>query len=139
VAAPACAARGTSPQTTAVLARAEALVRQGCYLCLQEAAGILEQQASAARPSSATLTARLVEARVLEGLRQRELGVDSSQALAQARALTAALGAPRPGGPSRGGGGRSGDDGLDYAALLNLADLVSADPMAAIFGTRDLP
>jgi hypothetical protein len=43
------------------------------------------------RASSATLTARLVEARVLEGSRQRELGIDSSQALAQARSLAVAV------------------------------------------------
>jgi tetratricopeptide (TPR) repeat protein len=121
-----CAARGPSRQATAALATAEALVRQGCYLCLQEAAGILEQQVSADRASSATLTARLVEARVLEGLRQRELGIDSSQALAQARSLAVGLGAPRPGA-------------LDYAALLDLAELVPGDPTTLIVGNRTLP
>jgi len=122
----ACAARRPSPQTRAALDRAEALVRQGCYLCLQEAADILEQQVSAASAPSATLRLRLVEARVLVGLRQRELGIDASQALMRARALAAGLSASR-----------SGD--VDYGAVLDLADLVSGDASPIGVSTRALP
>ncbi|MCC7177621.1 MAG: hypothetical protein IT177_04445 [Acidobacteria bacterium] len=134
-----CAARGPSAETTAALSNADALVRQGCYVCLQEAASILEKQVSASPSRPATVAARLVEARILEGLRQRELGIDSSKAFARARELAGLPGAPPAGGPHRSGNRRAGNDGLDYTALLDLADLVTGDPMAPVFGTRTLP
>ncbi len=134
-----CAARGPSAETTAALSNAGALVRQGCFLCLQEAVSILEKQVSGPPAPPATVTARLVEARILEGLRQRELGIDSSVAFARARELAGALSAPRPGGRHRSGGPQGASEGIDYTALLDLADLVSGDPMAPVFGTRALP
>lgn len=60
LAATGCAARGTSPQTMAALASAAALPRQGCYLCLQDAASILAQQVAPAPASSATSVTRVV-------------------------------------------------------------------------------
>lgn len=134
-----CAARGPSAGTTAALSKADALVRQGCYLCLQDAVSILEEQATASPVPPVKVTARLLEARILEGLRQRELGIDSSQAFARAGELAGGLGASRPGGPHGGGGGSAGFAGLDYTSLLDLAGLVSGDPIAPVFGTRELP
>ncbi|MEW5981136.1 MAG: tetratricopeptide repeat protein [Acidobacteriota bacterium] len=78
---------------TADLGRADILVRQGCYVCLQEALSIYERLA---QRSEATARAQLgaFETTLLLAARERELGLGSGTALDRARGLAAGLPAP---------------------------------------------
>lgn len=83
----ACAPKvaGPSPQTLAELARADTLLREGCYACLEEARAIYERHQHAQGRFDAAL---------LIAIREKELGIPSTPQLPQAterdRALAAA-------------------------------------------------
>ena len=80
-----CAARTTAPLDPSALVRARELVRQGCYDCLLEARDTYERIAAGGR--LAVVTTRLFEVNLLLALRDKELALDPSEALARARAL----------------------------------------------------
>lgn len=102
----ACATR-SGVQTTAPQAQADELVRQGCYDCLLEARAVYEQlPASARRP----LLVRMLEVELLIALREKELALDSADAMKRAAAIATQL------GPS-----------IDAGRYLALAEAVSAD------------
>jgi tetratricopeptide (TPR) repeat protein len=77
---------------TAELVQADALVRQGCYRCLQDALAIYERAAATGRaPMAAT---RAVDAAYLLAMRERELGLGQGTARARADGLAQALPPP---------------------------------------------
>jgi tetratricopeptide (TPR) repeat protein len=78
VAVTACAPKGPSPQTIAELARADALVRDGCYSCLKDALAIYERQKHAQGAFDAAL---------LIAIREKELGIPYDSAMELARTL----------------------------------------------------
>jgi tetratricopeptide (TPR) repeat protein len=73
IGAAACAPKGPSPQTVAELARAESLVRDGCYTCLTDAQAIYLRHNNLKGIQDTTL---------LIALRERELGMPSPVAIA---------------------------------------------------------
>lgn len=83
-----CATRSRAVELATLQARADDLVRQGCYDCLLEARDVYEQL-SATAPGVA---ARRVEIELLLALREKELAIDSTEALERARALAVPLG-----------------------------------------------
>ena len=74
VLAAACAARGPSPQVLAERAKADSLLRQGCYSCLQEALAIYERHAALQQPPPGAARAAFDTA-VLLAVREKELGI----------------------------------------------------------------
>ncbi len=81
--------------TQAQLATADALVTAGCYDCLLEARAIYETAAvGKARP---LIIARLFEADVLIGLRERELALDSSASFCARRGVSSRTATGLPG------------------------------------------
>jgi len=89
-----CAARNpvTTPSDLADIARADALVRDGCYRCLQDALGIYGSltAASSRRPTEQVLRGAL-EVSLLLAVREKELGLAPEASLARARELLARL------------------------------------------------
>lgn len=63
-----CAPKGPSPQSIAELARADRLLRDGCYSCLKDALAIYEREKHAKG---------LADAALLIAVRERELGIPS--------------------------------------------------------------
>jgi tetratricopeptide (TPR) repeat protein len=88
-----CAARGRSPQVTAELGRAEALVREGCYACLKDALAAYERLAALPRPPADALPGAF-NAAILLAVRAKELGLPFEQPLSHARELSTRLPAP---------------------------------------------
>ncbi len=85
----ACASAPINKPAAADLARADALVAEGCYDCLSEARDIYAKVAVArARP---LVLPRLFETTVLLGLREKELAGDSAARFEAAAALAAEL------------------------------------------------
>jgi tetratricopeptide (TPR) repeat protein len=124
----ACAARGPSPQVTADLGKAEALMREGCYNCLREAATIYDRLASLPKPLPAAVQGAFDTA-LLISIREKELGLPPSDALARARTYAARIPAmpPPPIAPSA----------LVTAAGLVIGDTTGMDPeMRAQFTGR---
>lgn len=81
-----------SRAATAEMLRADALVRQGCYLCLQDAVTIYEGLAATGQaPLAAT---RAADAAYLLAMRERELGLGRGTARARADQIAAALPPP---------------------------------------------
>lgn len=78
---------------TAKLTRADALVREGCYRCLEEALEIYESLAAPPSPAPAA-RARAFDTLLLMGVRERELGLGSGTAIERARTLAEQLPAP---------------------------------------------
>jgi tetratricopeptide (TPR) repeat protein len=74
----ACAPKGPSPQTIAELAKADALLRDGCYDCLKDALAIYERQKHAQGAFDAAL---------LIAIREKELGIPYDGAMESARKL----------------------------------------------------
>ena len=89
VAASGCTARSNALQAPAWQAQAADLVRQGCYDCLRDARELYAGAPAAARRS---VLPRLLEVDLLLALREKELAIDPSEALARARAVAAELG-----------------------------------------------
>jgi tetratricopeptide (TPR) repeat protein len=96
------------PDVQGELDRADALVARGCYDCLTEARGIYEHAAVAkARP---LVISRLFETEILIALREKELAIPESRALADARGLAPEL-----------------PPAYDAARYLAIADAMSGD------------
>jgi tetratricopeptide (TPR) repeat protein len=77
---------------TAELARADALVAEGCYLCLKEALAIYERADATGDAPAAGL--RAIDTALLLALRERELGLGGGTALQHAIDLAARQPAP---------------------------------------------
>jgi tetratricopeptide (TPR) repeat protein len=104
-----CAARSAPVQLAAVQARADELVRQGCYDCLLDARAAYE----GLPPSGArTVALRRLEIELLLALREKELAIDAGPTLARARAVAAEL---RP--------------GFNADPVIALVDAVAPDPV----------
>lgn len=85
----ACASAPINKEAAATLAKADALIAEGCYDCLTEARDIYAKAAVAkARP---IVLPRLFETTVLLGLREKELALDPAKRFDAARALVPEL------------------------------------------------
>jgi tetratricopeptide (TPR) repeat protein len=85
----ACASNPIKPAVQLELARADALVTEGCWDCLNEARLVYEKAAVLkARP---LVLPRLFETTVLIGLRQKELSLDPAKTFETAKAIGAEL------------------------------------------------
>src|SRR5262245_15534093 len=83
-----CASARIKRENALALAAADAKVLEGCYGCLEEARHTYERLAAAkSSKSSSGIIARLFETDVLIALREKELGLDSRQAMESAHAL----------------------------------------------------
>lgn len=83
-----CAARGPSPQLVAEIARAEALMAEGCYTCLKESLAVFEKHLQAKRPVVG-VREHAFDAALLIALREKELGIPGDAAFVKARQLVA--------------------------------------------------
>jgi tetratricopeptide (TPR) repeat protein len=95
-----CAGRRLSPQLTAELGQAHALVAAGCYHCLEDALATFERAALAPGARPDTWRAAF-HAAILLVVRSRELGLSDSAALDRARTLASKVADAHP-GPSPG-------------------------------------
>lgn len=90
ICASACAARGPAPQLVAELAKAEALLNEGCYTCLKQALALYAKLAAAKTPLQGAHEGTFNVALLL-ALREKELGIPGDDAMAKAlRFLTSA-------------------------------------------------
>ena len=105
-----CAPKGPSPLLVAEVAKANALVRQGCYTCLKEALSIYDKHAAAKVPIPGAREGQF-EAALLIAIREKELGIPGDESMARARKLVL---------PSR-------QPVLDAAELI-IGDTSSLDP-----------
>jgi tetratricopeptide (TPR) repeat protein len=95
---------------TADLARADGLVRAGCYKCLTEALAIYEKLA--AGPTAVPVAAyRAVDTAVLLAMREREIGLGSGRSRQRAEELARELPAP-----------------ADYSTFLSIVDAIGWKP-----------
>jgi tetratricopeptide (TPR) repeat protein len=83
-----CASATLKRSDERAVARADALVGEGCYTCLIEARNLYETTLARRRPPA--LVQRLFEVELLLGLREKELALDAA-ALVRARALAKEL------------------------------------------------
>ncbi|MGE4067851.1 MAG: tetratricopeptide repeat protein [Vicinamibacterales bacterium] len=113
VSAAGCAARTPHPALPLDIARADALVREGCYRCLLDALAIYEPYLAGDNPPDAAV-AGAVDVLALVTVREKEVGLPYRAHLERARLLAAATPAP-PTGPSA-------------ADLVGLAALVPEEP-----------
>ena len=81
-----CAPKGPSPLLVAEVAKADALVQQGCYTCLQEALAIYDKHAAAKVPIPGAREGQF-EAALLIALREKELGIPGEKSMSRARNL----------------------------------------------------
>jgi tetratricopeptide (TPR) repeat protein len=81
-----CAPKGPSPLLIAEVAKADALVRQGCYTCLKEALSIYEKHAAAKVPIPGAREGQF-EAALLIAIREKELGIPGDESMVRARKL----------------------------------------------------
>ena len=81
-----CAPKGPSPLLVAEVAKAAALVQQGCYTCLKEALAIYDKHAAAKVPIPGAREGQF-DAALLIAIREGELGVPNDASWARARAL----------------------------------------------------
>jgi tetratricopeptide (TPR) repeat protein len=81
-----CAARGPAPQMVAEMAKAQALLREGCYTCLQESLALFEKQAAVKTPLPGAHEGAF-DAALLIAIREKELGIPAETAMARARRL----------------------------------------------------
>lgn len=79
-----CAPKGPSPLLVAEVAKADALVRQGCYTCLKEALAIYDKHVAAKVPTPGAREGQF-DAALLIAIREKELGIPGDESLAQAR------------------------------------------------------
>jgi len=81
-----CAARGPSPQLVGEIAKAEALMAEGCYTCLKESLAIFEKHLQARRPAPGVLE-HAFDAALLIAVREKELGIPAKAAMVKALLL----------------------------------------------------
>lgn len=127
-----CAPKGPSPQLLAEIAKAEALLREGCYTCLKESLALFEKHASAEtprrgaaeRPPLPGAGEGAFNAALLIAIREGELGMPNDASWITARAKVT---------PSR-------QPVLDAAGLI-IGDTTALDPeqRAQLTGNRGRP
>lgn len=117
----ACAPKGPSPQLVAEIAKADSLLRAGCYTCLHEALGIYQKHKVAQGSFDAAL---------LIAIREKELGIPADDALRLVRELPSEA-------PSLAQGG-SRSNALLAGAQLVVGETSGLDPVqrAALMGGR---
>ena len=76
--------KGPSPLLVAEVAKADALVQQGCYTCLKEALAIYDKHAAAKVPIPGAREGQF-EAALLIAIREKELGIPGDESMAKAR------------------------------------------------------
>jgi tetratricopeptide (TPR) repeat protein len=81
-----CVPKGPSPLLIAEIAKADALVRQGCYICLKEALAIYDKHAAAKLPIPGAREGQF-EAALLIAIREKELGIPGEDSMLRARKL----------------------------------------------------
>ena len=115
-----CAAKGPPPQFLAEIAKAEALLAEGCYMCLKESQALFEKHANAKVPLAGAKEGAF-NAALLIAVREQELGMPGDESWRQARARV--LPARQP--------------VLDAAELI-IGDTTALDPeqRAAITGVK---
>src|SRR6185436_9500973 len=80
----------------AEVAKADSLLRQGCYTCLKEALAIYDKHAAAKVPIPGAREGQF-EAALLIAIREKELGIPGDESMARAlRLLPAAQDKPAP-------------------------------------------
>jgi tetratricopeptide (TPR) repeat protein len=139
-----CAARGPAPELIAEFGKAQALLREGCYGCLQEAQSIFERLSAPPRPVPGAARGAF-DATLLVAMREKELGLPADASLDRARQHASRIGNPREGVAStttrdtKGGVAPT----IPPAVLLDAAVLVNGetgglDPeqRAQLFGAR---
>ena len=89
-----CAPRGPFPQLIADLGKADALVREGCYTCLQEALVIYEKHAASPKPP-ARAQQGVFDAALLIAVREKELGIPADASMERARRSAGPVQAPQ--------------------------------------------
>ena len=89
----ACAPKGPSPQLTAEFAKAEALQSEGCYTCLKESLAIFDKLQQAKAPPAGVAEKRF-DTTLLIAIREKELGIPSDVAMANAKSLVMPLRQP---------------------------------------------
>ncbi|HYB93772.1 MAG TPA: hypothetical protein VEC39_02285 [Vicinamibacterales bacterium] len=82
----ACATRSAAPAFVAEMTRADALVKEGCYVCLREALAIYERHLTL-KPAPIGAAERAFDAALLVAVREKELGIPPDDSLAKARRL----------------------------------------------------
>ena len=90
-----CAAKGPPPQFVAEVAKADALLQQGCYVCLNEALALYDKHASSKVPLPGARAGHF-NAALLIAVRERELGIPGEESMARALRLLPAAQAERP-------------------------------------------
>ena len=127
----ACAPKGPPLQFLAEIAKAEALLREGCYTCLKESLALFEKHAGTAPRNGARQQAPLAgskegafNAALLIAIREKELGIPGDESMQRARQLVLPARQPI----------------LDAADLI-IGDTTSLDPeqRAAITGVKGRP
>jgi tetratricopeptide (TPR) repeat protein len=120
----ACAARGPSPQLVADIAKADALLGEGCYTCLQEALAIFEKHLQAKRQPLG-LADKAFNAALLVAVRELELGIPGEESMAKALRLLPSA-PPSPVAPDK----RAvvSRKAVFDAAQLVIGDTTSLDP-----------
>jgi tetratricopeptide (TPR) repeat protein len=88
-----CAPKGPSPQLIAEMAQAEALQSEGCYTCLKESLAKFEKLRQAKVPP-AGVAEKAFDTALLIAVREKELGIPSDEAMANAKRLVAPLRQP---------------------------------------------
>jgi len=81
-----CAPKGPPPQLLAEMAKADALVSEGCYTCLKESLAIFEKLRQA-KVQPAGVAEKTFDTAVLIAIREKELGIPGGDSMALARKL----------------------------------------------------
>ena len=130
-----CAARkpALTPAELADAGRAEALMRDGCYTCLRDAAGIYARLTEpATRKAPERVLRGAFDTAVLLAVREKELGLTPDASLAHARELAARLPDERPAAGATRAARPGAAAGQAPAAHTRPAELLAA--AEAVFG-----
>ena len=114
-----CASRATQVSLAAELARADGLLRQGCYDCLIEAAAVYAGLGPAHRR---VVVDRMLEVELLLALREKELAIEATQRLTAAGVLAREVVNPKA-----------------AAAVVSLVDSIPADSVGTPRVDRRVP
>jgi hypothetical protein len=126
----ACAARSPVSSLATVSARADELIRQGCYDCLLDARALYAGVPAAARRP---VLPRIFEVELLLALREKELALDETATMARAAAIAAELGPfDSPDAPGAG-------PAANASRYLAIVDAVPADETGTPRVARRLP
>jgi tetratricopeptide (TPR) repeat protein len=126
-----CAARAPklTPTQLADAGRAESLMRDGCYTCLQEAAGIyMRLLQSPTNKTPERVLRGTFETTILLAVREKELGLPAEASLARARELSSRLSGVSAGAAT--GATPHATPSVAAAVLLEAAEAITGDTTA---------